>query len=51
MISRVPIYVDIDKIVDAARDYLRPEDIFQVEELEGWAEDNGFIRRDVQEDC
>lgn len=49
MISSVPIDVDIDKIVKAAHDYLRPEDVFPTEELEGWAEDNGFVRRDVQE--
>lgn len=49
MISRVPIYVEIESIIETARDYLRPEDIFPVEELEGWAEDNGYIRRDVQE--
>jgi hypothetical protein len=34
----------LDKVVEYIRDNLRPEDIFEDDELEEWAKDSGFVK-------
>lgn len=34
----------LDKVVEYIKDNLHPEDVFDEDELNSWAEDNGFVK-------
>ena len=38
------ISVDWESVIEVLGEYLEPEDVFPVEALQGWAEDNGYVK-------
>jgi hypothetical protein len=38
--------VEGDELINIVSNNFQPEDVFSVEELEGWAKDNGFVKEE-----
>ena len=43
------VYLDDNDVIKAVREKFHPEDVFSEGELESWARENGFVKKEENE--